>query len=85
MFVHGSDLRTLAEVAGGVVLGFLALLEEDLVGPADFDQLAKVHIRSEIGGARRLLHVDGDKWKRTNRLGVARADERVSQLATLGT
>src|SRR5215831_14533912 len=46
---------------GNVVLGFLSLrLEEDVVGCAEFDELAEIHVSSEIRHARRLLHVVRD-------------------------
>src|SRR5581483_9899120 len=47
-----------AETAGDVVLGLLALrLDEDLVGDAELDHLAEVHVGSVVRDPRRLLHV----------------------------
>src|SRR6218665_2877584 len=70
---------SLAETAGDVVFGFLALgLEEDLLGGAEFDHLAEVHVGGVVAAAGRLLHVvrhDG------NRVVVL---ELVDQLLDLG-
>src|SRR3546814_2514666 len=47
-----------AEAPGNVVFGFLAAgLDEDLVGFAEFHQLAQVHVGGVVGTARGLLHV----------------------------
>src|SRR5581483_4319363 len=47
-----------AEAAGDVILGLLALrLDEDLVGHAELDHLAEVHVGREVRYPRRLLHV----------------------------
>src|SRR2546421_347031 len=57
---------SLAEPSGDVVLGLLLLrLDEQLVGDAELDQLAKIHVGGEVRHARRLLHIvrhdeDGD-------------------------
>src|SRR6266850_3883817 len=56
----------LSKPSGDVVLGLLLLrLDEQLVGDAELDQLAEVHVGGEVRDARRLLHVvrhdeDGD-------------------------
>src|SRR5512134_1108137 len=51
----------LAEPAGDVVLGLLHLgLDEELVGHAELDQVAEVHVGGEVRHARRLLHVVRD-------------------------
>src|SRR5512145_323171 len=50
--------RPLSEPAGDVVLGLLHLgLDEELVGHAELDQVAEVHVGGEVRHARRLLHV----------------------------
>src|SRR5712671_3921361 len=56
----------LTKPSGDVVLGLLLRrLDEQLVGDAELDQLAEVHVGREVRDARRLLHVvrhdeDGD-------------------------
>src|SRR5512147_2318826 len=61
-----------AEATGDVVLGFLPLrLEEELVGRAELDQFAQVHVGSEIRHAGRLLHVVGDDRDRVILLQLA--------------
>src|SRR5215216_4152597 len=56
---------TLSEAAGDVILGLLASrLQEDLVGRAELDELAEIHVRRVVGHACRLLHIvghDGDR------------------------
>src|SRR5712671_2480107 len=61
----------LAEPAGDVVLGLLLLrLDEQLVGDAELDHLAQIHVGREIRHARRLLHVVGDDQDRDALLQV---------------
>src|SRR3954452_18322048 len=63
-----------AEATGDVILGFLALgTDEDLVGAAELDQLAEVHVGSIVGHPRRLLHVVGDD--RDGVIGLELADQ----------
>src|SRR5664279_3269711 len=65
VILFSRSCRGSAEAAGDVILGFLALgLQEQLVRFAEFDQFAQIHVRREVGHARRLLHVvrdDGDR------------------------
>src|SRR5712671_4594894 len=57
--------RRSPESAGDVVLGLLHLrLDEQLVGDAELDHLAKVHVGGEIRHPCRLLHVVGDDHHR---------------------
>src|SRR5262252_3757319 len=49
------------EPSGDVILGFLSLrLEEDVVGRAELDELAEIHVGGEIRHACSLLHVVRD-------------------------
>src|SRR5271169_5741996 len=53
--------RASAKPAGDVILGFPALrFQEQIIGRAEFDQLAYVHVGSVVGNACCLLHVMGD-------------------------
>src|SRR5205807_3862725 len=60
---HLASPGTLAEAPGDVIFGLAARrVGKDLVGIAEFDEVAGVEERGRVGGSRRLLHIMSDYY-----------------------